>query len=696
MKADYLTYRQATGVSLLGMAIQAGAGGALVIYGVLGHDAAAVSVAGYAAWGIVIWMALAIVFDQHRRERIEAMEADALAASATAGTSVFSAGAEEFRPAHRRLQGLYKYFFPAVSIATAAALGWFGYSRFAAAHEALRGGVASMAGPTIPGWGIAVGLGVSLVCFLLARYAAGLAKHAAYANLRAGAAVSVGTALFGLALGIGHFVDTVSANAVWPYLPEVFGVALMVLGAESLLNFLLSIYRPRKRGELPRPAFDSRLLGFAAAPDRIAQSISDAVNYQLGFDVTGGWFYKLLSRSVVPLLGLGVLVVWAMTAVTVVQPHQRAMILRFGEPIRDNVPPGLHLKAPWPIDSVYVPEMFAKDEKGRAYVQDYTVTGIREVELATSAPASGKDEAVLWTNDHTGEEVFQFVRPGTRERQAGVSEDSLGGADLAMVSVEIPMQYVVEDVKLFDEFAPPERRQDILKTVAQREVTLFFQQTSLDQVLGGDRSEMARRLQSRIEGAFAGLNPGPDGKARGAGVRVLSVRLLGVHPPKDTAQSFEAVVQADQRREATIEAARTRAMKTLTEVVGSGELARSIVGEIDNREHAAPADRPAIDEKVVSLLEQAGGSAAATIADARAYRWQKHMLERGRAERQEGEVALYNAAPQVYKAKVYFQTLAQLMTGGRVYIVGDGAGKWIELDLKEQALGADLFNAEKQ
>src|SRR5262249_42907292 len=158
----------------------------------------------------------------------------------------------------------------------------------------------------------------------------------------------------------------------------------------------------------PHPAFNTRSLGLFAAPDRIAQSISDAINYQLGFDVTSGWFYQLLSKWFAPLIVFGVLIVWGLSCLVVVQPHQRAMILRYGRPISDeDSGPGLHFKLPWPMETVYVPEYYSSVvREGKAHIEltDHTATGLRTIDLGTSLP--GTKDAILWTNEHAGEEVF--------------------------------------------------------------------------------------------------------------------------------------------------------------------------------------------------------------------------------------------------------------------------------------------------
>ena len=699
MRADYLTYRTATSVSIRGLVLQLSFAVALTVYAFLGSDFAALTAAMFAGVGVLAWLVLAVVYDQHRRERVEAMEVDALAQSPVGGASAFEAR-DDFRPAAKRLAGLYRFFVPIASLVIGGMLVGLGILRFSQTRNLVSPDAGFL--PKLPAWALGLGLAIAAAGFVFARYAAGMAKHPAWANLRAGAAFAVGSAIFGLAMAVAHFVDYAGPNVVVRYLPVLIAVAMVVVGAEVFLNFLLGIYRPRKAGETPRPAFDSRLLGFAAAPDRIAQSISEAVNYQLGFNVTSGWFYQLLSRWGLRLTGAGVLLLWLMSAVVVIRPHQRGMILRFGEVVREDVGPGAHLKAPWPIDRVYVPEYLVKDAMGISRVTDRTVTGIRTLQLGTSPP--GTKEPILWTNEHVGDEVYQFVR-ATGAAAAPVADGGLAGgaelADLAMVSVEIPLQYVVSDVRRFDELTTPDDRDALLRTVAQREMTGFFQQATLDDVLGGKRRAMSEALKERIQGAYDALGvAGPDGKARGAGVQIVHVGISSVHPPKAAAAAFETPVQADQRREAVLEAARADEIESLTKVVGEVALARRIVAELDAldrlKEASGAAEAVREQELVVQrLLEGAGGEAAEKLAGARADRWERHMLARGRAARYQGQLALYAASPELYRATTYFDALRASMAGARVYIASEGVeNQWYQVDLQDKDTGVDVFKGD--
>jgi regulator of protease activity HflC (stomatin/prohibitin superfamily) len=708
MRADYLTYRHSTFQAILGLLGHAALGVALVIYGVLSRDQAALTAAIFVGVGALAWLTLAIVYDQHRRERVEAMEHEALSGGVGGGLSgsgaemtpsVFERSqGEEFKVAARRLSGLYKFFVPAMSLVMAGVLIAGAILRWKSGYDPVRLG--KLESSLHMGWGLGLGLVAGVLGFVFARFASGMAKQKFWVGLRGGASHTVGAAILGVILAVIHFADLASVEdfAFARYLHAAVPVFLGVIGVEILLNFVLDIYRPRKAGETPAPAFESRLLGFAAAPDRIAQSISDAINYQLGFNVTSGWFYQLLSRSLAPLVIVGVLAMWGLSSLAVLQPHQTGMILRFGRPVRTNIGPGLHVKLPWPIETVYVPEYFSRDSKGRVEVTDYTSTGVRTLQLATAPPAN--KDAILWTNDHVGEEVFHLVRA---ERLGGGSSPGSDGLnELALVSIEVPLKYIVDDVAVFDALGPAGQRDDILKAVASREVMQLLQGVPLDRVLGAGRSEVSEQIRERVERAFAGLNPGPDGKARGAGVRVQSCGAVGVHPPKqaDVAGNFEKVSEADQRYQARLDEARKQEISSLTAVAGGVEHARKVIAAADmlqaHREAqkgAAPnAEEKRLEGELDMLLDESGGETAVVIGRAKAERWERLMALRAQAARYSGQLAAFRASPQVFRWSMYLETLAAGIKKSRVYITTDTMpDSRMTVDLKEKDSGLDVF-----
>ena len=113
--------------------------------------------------------------------------------------------------------------------------------------------------------------------------------------------------------------------------PPLFAVAisprrytheLIMQAREFAVNFVLDLYRPRDVGELPRPSFDSRLLGMMAEPGDIARSIADAFNYQFGFQVSSTWFYQLLQRWLIPIVVTALIAVLLLSSVVIVDAEE--------------------------------------------------------------------------------------------------------------------------------------------------------------------------------------------------------------------------------------------------------------------------------------------------------------------------------------------------------------------------------------
>jgi len=702
MKADYLSYQRATSRSLLGLGIQLALGLALLIYGVLGGEPAARYAATFVLIGVPVWLSLAVIFDQHRRERIEAIEAEAFAASDAASSSVFEQQADDLRVAAKRLKMLYKYMIPGVSLLVGGLMVGLGFWLLSGARFGLKSD--SFRPAPLYGWAMAVGLSTALVGFLYARYTSSMGKQKVWTNLRGGAAFAAGAALLGLTLAIGHAVQQVTGQvAVLRYLPMAFSLFLIAMGAEVFLNFVLDVYRPRKPGEFPRPAFESRVLGFVAAPDRIAASIGEAINYQFGYDVSSSWVYLLLSRTVFKvLLPVAVIAMWAMSSLVVIRPHERGMVLRFGK-ISRVIEPGLSLKWPWPIERVEIPEYTRRDAMGRVEFSSHTVTGVRTLNIG-SVPPANDGKPILWTNDHATKEIFFMVQPGGSAGSAAAQRSAEGRAsDLALLAIEVPLHYSIEDVEKYERLAPPEMRDELLKAVAQRVVTQYASSRSVGELLSAQRDQLQHELRSRLDAAFANLNPDASGKPMGAGVKVLFMGVDGIHPPKDTATAFEQVVGAEQKYHAKLKSARGEAIKKLTAAVGSVELANQIVAELDTLASLSGVDKdgnpnPAVTEqqiKIRELIEKAGGKAASLILEASADRWQRHMGERARLAAYQGQLGTFKAAPSIYKASLYLDAMRAAMEGARVFVVDSPAKVKIRGNYEDRESMSDVFQTQE-
>jgi regulator of protease activity HflC (stomatin/prohibitin superfamily) len=527
---------------------------------------------------------------------------------------------------------------------------------------------------------ISLALGVAFVGFVFARYVAGMAKQPVWAHLRAGAGVAVGAALFGLLTVIVQFIDKWGPSEPAQWLHVVWPVVMVVLGVEVVLSFLFGMYSPRKAGEFPRPALDSKILSFVAAPDRIAASIGDALNYQFGFDVTGNWFYQLLTRSVASLILVGVLVVWLLSCVGIVEPNEQGLRIRMGKKIGETLMPGPVVKLPWPFETI----------------QTYKTTIVRRLDLGGKEPDMKGNKAILWTNDHGVAEEYFMVRPAAED--AGAVEpdaDATTPKDVYLAVVELPLYYVIEDYAKFDALGTPEQVEETLRAIGQREAMSLLATMQIDDVLGTGRESIAARLKKRLSDEFAKLG------GQGSGVSVVYVGVEGVHPPREAAPAFEDVVKASHMRAGQIQSAQKDADTKVIEVAGATRTAATIVKAID--ELNALMDAKAAEDKVRAKQEEveklvivAGGTAASKIQDARAARWTRHMTARAASDAFVGQIAGYRAAPDVYVTKVYFDTMKEALRDARLYIVTMDGATHIDTNLEDMTTGGSMFNAPKK
>ncbi|MBL0870819.1 MAG: hypothetical protein IBJ18_09620 [Phycisphaerales bacterium] len=678
MKPDYLSYSRATSVAVLGLVIQLLMGIGLLIYSVLGKDHTATSGAYAVLLGAAVWLILAIVFDQHRRERIEALEAEQL--DSAQGGSVFASSGDELKVAARRLAWMHKFLVPGFSVLLAIVLLALAYWRINDASGRMtydKAGLDQFIKPPNRGWAIAVGLGLGVVGFIFARFVSGMAKQKVWANLRGGAAYAVLASVIGLAMSAGHFTDMAGRDDVLRYLQIIIPGLAGFLGIEIFVNLLLNLYRPRKPGEVPRAAFDSPVLGFVASPDRIAKSIGGAISYQVGIDVTGTWAYKLVARTALPLLLMGAAVIWLLTCVAVVDTNERGIRVRNGTAY-GALEPGLYFKLPWPFESI-----------------DRTpVTDMREVELATpAAPADVK--ALLWTNDHKVKETYAVLRAARAGTVPGATQaNAVGGstpsAELALIAVRVPMRYRISDVEKWERFATPSTREDLVKSMAQREVMLELARYNDEEIIGAGRAKAGEQILKRVQASFDSAE---------AGIEVLYAGIESVHPQKEVATEFEKIVQGKKAREELVETGRTQAIQSITRAVGSLELGNTIAKELRQLEKLTreKAEAKLIAEqtaKVEQLIISAGGEAASTLATARATRWAKHMRQRGQALAYGGRLAAFNANPTLYKAQLYFDMLKEELADSRVYIVPDNKETRVRINAEETGSGGNVFTSD--
>jgi len=679
MRITHETYRRATTGAIIGAVFHTVMTVVVLVLGFSLGDTPARIVGLAMAIGLPVWVSLILVFHQSALEQRESLEKRQLEERGGSTGAIFEFGADEDLRHAARLRWMHRFMLPAMSLVIAGlylGLGW--WQRLAItgaltkASEVDVAGIPkySLAGESVAGWGAAVTAAIALVSFVVSWYLGGMSRHKAWRLLRAGATVTINGALCSAALALGYGFQLNGNDIVLRSLVHILPIYIMVLGGEIVVSFIINLYTPRKPGEYPVPAFDSRVLGLLAAPESVIKSINDAINYQFGFSVTTTWFYQLLVKQLLPLAGFIVVLLITLNCVRIVQPNEQAIVTSVGRLTRGSrvFNSGPVLKWPW------------------ERVERTPVSQIHQVVVGVDSLSNDSD-AILWTKKHTvGDEDLIIVGPTTK----GLMDSAEGGPavarSIAVLNAEVPVQYRIKtghgtdgasELLNYINFVGGDDRQRTLlvRQIATRVVHQYLGSMSIDDVLGPRRSALPGELRDRIQAEF---------DKRNAGIEVVFVGVAGIHPPVDVAASFEQVLEAHETHETLIEGARATAITRLSTTAGSEARARSIADRIKAMEEAGGSQADQTRETVALErdLMASGGSAAAMILSARAARWLTHMEQLAYTIRQRSRLAPYLAAPDYYRNRAYLLMLTRALQGRDLVIVPEGVEIRATIDLQ--------------
>lgn len=469
----------------------------------------------------------------------------------------------------------------------------------------------------------------ALVLFMLGRFSATFARLENQRLLRPGASYLLLNAILCAVVAGG----IIAVQARFPkadlYVARALCGLLALVSAETLVALVLEIYRPRVRGKVERPLYESRLVGLLGQPEGLITTAAQAIDYQFGFKVSETWFYRFFERALMWLVPLQVVLLLLSTAVVVVEPGQEALLERLGRPVegRTVLEPGGHLKWPWPIDRAYI----------------YNTEQITNFDVGFT-PESAKENGrvVLWTVAHTKEENFLIANrePGSIE----VTNSATGKRTppVSLLTVSIPVQYQITNLMAWA--YNNEGSATLLQDLATREVVRYLAGVDLDALMAPGRLEAAQTLVDRIQAAA---------DQHHIGARILAVSLQDVHPPVKVAPEYEKVVGALQTKQAKILEAGADAIRT-------NALADAQATTITN---AAEAERT---EHVIGALSRAGLFT--------------------------NQIPAFAAAPSVYVQRAYLQTFVRATANARKYVLlVTNTHDVITFNL-EESIARDLLN----
>jgi len=562
-------------IALAGAALQVVLTLALLAIGLRTDANAPVACSWFLAGGVLVWLMAALLFYCRQLEEQESTELAELAARGEQGGIFDRARDLSLRPARARRVFVDRWVVPAFTLLLAGYHVTIGALVLTALRSLLgQETVPPMAEDT--GAGLLFAIVAGFAAFLFSRYGTGMSSRAEWRPLRAPAAQLLVGALIVGGVVAGFVADW------WGYrlgdVAVAFAVVIIqfVLAAELVVSFVLDLYRPRVPGEERRLSFDSRIFNLLAEPAKIGHSIAETLNYQFGFEVSSTWFYRLLSKSLLPLVIFGAAVLVLASSVVIVYEGQRCVVLHWGR--RDAgrlLAPGIHLKWPWPVDTARHFDVAKVHELRVGVGEQRTPTVIKGRELE------------LWTDPHGRYRELDFLlaippeRAGRRVGRAATQAADLGHETEAPPPVNIiklvaSVFYQIGDPYKFGyEFVDGAK---LLESAAYREMVRYCASATLHTKVGEGQTDRPEAIMTSGWGkASAALEKrirqavGPSGLD--LGVTIRSVKLITVHPPPEAADAFEAVLAAERAQDQARYQAEGRANRILSAVAGDPDSA---------------------------------------------------------------------------------------------------------------------------
>ena len=282
------------------------------------------SLAGFAASAFLLIGALVafVSWFQMRleeNERNEKLELDELARSR--GTSLFEAKDSGSFPARNAREQFEKYFVPgfAILLLLLEAGGAYGLWYWTGKNPVtLKDANATVA--------LSLFAIFALLLFLFGRFSVTMARLENHRLLRPGASVLLaGAYVCALAaLGIAG-VELKHARADF-WAARILCILLGLMAVETLLTLLLEMYRPRIKGKVGRPLYESRVAGLLAQPEIRFTTAAQTLDYQFGFKVSETWFFQACKKNLPVLLLVQLAVLFLSTTVYFVDAGEQAVL----------------------------------------------------------------------------------------------------------------------------------------------------------------------------------------------------------------------------------------------------------------------------------------------------------------------------------------------------------------------------------
>jgi len=203
---------------------------------------------------------------------------------------------------------------------------------------------------------------------------------------------------------------------------------------------------------------------------------------------------------------------WLASGVVVLGPAETATVLRFGRLVDAHLQPGLHVRAPWPVETI----------------TRLTPRRVRVLELGFRSPLRSLQGPMdyEWNTTHGEGQVQQ------------VSDENLvltGDENLSELYAVV--HYAIGDPARY--LYSVRDGEALVRMMAEGALRTLAANYPLDTLLTTDRRILEERWTAAVRARLAQVD---------AGVDVLGIHMADVHPPVEVVEAFRDVASAEEER----------------------------------------------------------------------------------------------------------------------------------------------------
>ena len=202
---------------------------------------------------------------------------------------------------------------------------------------------------------------------------------------------------------------------------------------------------------------------------------------------------------------------WLLSGLTAIGPGESAVVQRFGRLVASDLGPGLHVRAPWPIETV----------------TRVSPTRIHVLEIGFRSPAKAPIGPIdyEWNTPHD--------TPGLVEQVPDENLVLTGDETLAELYGVVHYRIANPSRYLFGARDP----EGLVRVVAESTLRAVTASLALDTLLTTDRHTLETRWADAMRARLRRTDVGID---------VLAIHLADVHPPVDVVEAFRDVASAQE------------------------------------------------------------------------------------------------------------------------------------------------------